>query len=157
MLTALGVYIQMYGGRPCRGSNLNHKRANPPLWPLDLIPAPVKQVNKDMDTMLILMLFLITCSVYTVCVRVCVFTNTFLFYCFYGLFTFILYVGVSVTCVDGVWKGVTDARTDWKSRHCQKSLSFWIKCEIKSNQIIIIEPTGILLLIISATISLHYE
>jgi hypothetical protein len=92
-------------------------------------------VTKDLGNKLLL--FLITCSVYIS--FVCgfeFFTNTFLFYCFYDLFTFILYVGVSVACVDGVWKCVTDARTDWKSRHCLKSLSLlWIKCEIKSNQI----------------------
>jgi hypothetical protein len=31
MLTALGVYIQMYRGRPYPGSNMDRRRANPPL------------------------------------------------------------------------------------------------------------------------------
>jgi hypothetical protein len=38
MLMALGVYTQMYRGRPCWGSNLDHRRANPPLWPLGTSP-----------------------------------------------------------------------------------------------------------------------
>jgi hypothetical protein len=37
-LKALGVYIQMYRGRPCRGSNLDRRSANPPLRLLGQFP-----------------------------------------------------------------------------------------------------------------------
>jgi hypothetical protein len=33
-----GVYIQMYRGRLCRESNLDRRRANPPIWPLVGLP-----------------------------------------------------------------------------------------------------------------------
>jgi hypothetical protein len=43
-------YIQMYRGRPCRESNLDRRRANPPLWPLGQIPAQYTKDTKEAYT-----------------------------------------------------------------------------------------------------------
>jgi hypothetical protein len=46
-LRALGLYIQKYRGRPCQGSNLDRRRASPPLWPA---PSDLQGANTNLGS-----------------------------------------------------------------------------------------------------------